>query len=65
MVSSIGVYTLNSVSAKREEVQESEVQKFLDDELQVLREFRKAVLKQKLTPKLELDGVKLPGEPPK
>lgn len=43
----------------------SETQKLLDDELQVLREFHKTVLKQKLTLKLELDGVKLPGEPQK
>lgn len=34
----------------------------LEDELQVLREFRKSVLKQKLTLKFELDGVKLPSE---
>ncbi len=43
----------------------SEEQKMLDDELQVLREFRKAVLKQKLTLKLEIDGVTLPAEPKK
>jgi len=43
----------------------SDEQKMLDDELQVLREFRKAVLKQKLTLKLEIDGVKLPDEPKK
>ncbi len=43
----------------------SEEQKLLDDELQVLREFRKAVLKQKLTLKLEIEGVKLPEEPKK
>ncbi len=40
----------------------SDEQKLRDDELQVLREFRKAVLKQKLTLKLEIDGVKLPEE---
>lgn len=43
----------------------SEEQKLLEDEQQVLREFRKAVLKQKLTLKLEMDGVKLPEEPRK
>ncbi len=43
----------------------SEEQKLHEDELQVLREFRKAVLKQKLTLKLEMDGVKLPEEPKK
>ena len=40
-------------------------QKLLEDELQLLYEFRKAVLKQKLTLKLEMDGVKLPEEPKK
>ena len=43
----------------------SEEQKLLEDELQVLREFRKAVLKQKLTLKLESEGVVLPTEPKK
>ena len=40
----------------------SETQKLLEDELQVLREFNKTVMKQKLTLQLELDGVKLPTE---
>ena len=53
------------VERLRKATGESEDQKLIDDELQVLREFRKAVLKQKLTLKLESDGVKLPGEPPK
>ncbi len=43
----------------------SDEQKLRDDELQVLREFRKAVLKQRLTLKLEIDGVTLPVEPKK
>ena len=43
----------------------SDNEKLLEDELQVLREFHKTVMKHKLTLKLELDGVKLPGEPPK
>ena len=40
----------------------SEDQKLLEDELQVLREFRKAVMKQRLLLKLELNGVKLPAD---
>jgi hypothetical protein len=53
------VARLNRVTTVTEE------QKLLEDELQVLREFRKVVLKQKLTLKLEIEGVVLPVEPKK
>lgn len=53
------------VSRLRRASEKSESEKFNEDQIQVLREFHKKLVKHKLTLELELAGVKLPVEPQK